>query len=67
MSSTLKLMRKAPVMGVLHRGAFDVLANGKGVGSIELYGDTIEISVAPGRHTCKPAKAEIRTENARFR
>ena len=51
MSATLKLTRKAPVMEVVHRGTFDVLVDGKGVGSIESDGDTIETPVAPGRHT----------------
>ena len=51
MSVTLKLTRKAPVMEVIHRGTFDVLVDGKRVGSIESDGDTIETPVAPGRHT----------------
>jgi hypothetical protein len=51
MSATLKLTRKAPVMEVIHRGTFDVLVDGKRVGSIESDGDTIETPVAPGRHT----------------
>lgn len=51
MSATLKLSRKAPVMEVIHRGTFDVSVDGKRVGSIESDGDTIEIPVAPGRHT----------------
>jgi hypothetical protein len=38
-------------MEVLHRGTFEVLVDGEGVGSIELNGDTIETPVAPGRHT----------------
>jgi hypothetical protein len=36
MSATLKLTRKAPVMEVNHRGTFDVLVDGKRVGSIEI-------------------------------
>lgn len=53
MSVTLKLIRKAPVMEVQHRGTFDALVDAKGAGSIESDGGTIETPVAPGRHTLK--------------
>lgn len=46
-SATLKLTRKAPVMEVVHRGTFDVVVDGKRVGSIESDGDTIETRTAP--------------------
>jgi hypothetical protein len=49
MSATLKLTHKA--IGVeVRRGAFDVLVDGKRVGSVEMN-DTIETPVEPGRHT----------------
>jgi hypothetical protein len=51
MSATLKLTRRAPVKEVVHRRTFDVLVDGKRVGSIESDGDTIETPVARGRHT----------------
>jgi len=51
MSATLEMTRKAPVMEVVHRGTFDVLVDGKRVGSIESDGDITETPVAPGCHT----------------
>ena len=49
MSATLKLTHKA--IGVeVRRGTFDVLVDGKRVGSVEMN-DTIETPVEPGRHT----------------
>src|ERR1035437_6168904 len=51
MSATLKLTRNAPVMEI-RRGTFDVLVDGKRVGSFELH-DTFETPVAPGRQTLK--------------
>ena len=48
-SATLKLTHKA--IGVeVRRGTFDVLVDGKRVGSVEMN-DTIETPVEPGRHT----------------
>lgn len=49
MAATLKLTHKA--IGVeVRRGTFDVVLDGKRVGSLELN-DTIETPVEPGRHT----------------
>ena len=49
MSATLKLTHKA--IGVeVRRGTFDVLVDGKRVGSVEMN-NTIEIPVEPGQHT----------------
>jgi hypothetical protein len=49
MAATLKLTHKA--IGVeVRRGTFDVVLDGKRVGSLELN-DTFETSVEPGRHT----------------
>ena len=49
MSATLRITHKA--IGVeVRRGTYDVLVDGKPVGSIEMN-DTIEIPVEPGRHT----------------
>jgi hypothetical protein len=48
-SATLRITHKA--IGVeVRRGTYDVLVDGKPVGSIEMN-DTIEIPVEPGRHT----------------
>jgi hypothetical protein len=47
--ATIKLTRQT--IGVeVRRGTFDVLVDGKRVGSIEMD-DTLEMHVAPGRHT----------------
>ncbi len=49
MSVTLKLTHKA--IGVeVRRGTYDVVVDGKRVGSLELN-DTLETPVEPGRHT----------------
>ncbi len=49
MTATLKISHKA--IGVeVRRGTFDVLVDGKPVGSVEMN-DTIETPVEPGRHT----------------
>jgi hypothetical protein len=49
MSATLKLTHKA--MGAeVRRGAYDVVADGDRVGSVEMNG-SIEIPIEPGRHT----------------
>jgi len=48
-TATLKISHKA--IGVeVRRGTFDVLVDGKPVGSVEMN-DTIETPVEPGRHT----------------
>jgi hypothetical protein len=48
-TATLKLTRK-PIGVEVRRGTFDVVVDGKDVGSIELH-DTIEMPVEAGRHT----------------
>ena len=49
MPATLKVSHKA--IGVeVRRGPFDVLVDGKRVGSVEMN-DTLETPVEPGRHT----------------
>jgi hypothetical protein len=48
-SATLKLTHKA-IGAEVRRGTFDVLIDGKRVGSVEMN-DTIETPVEPGRHT----------------
>lgn len=48
MSATLKVTHK--VIGAeVRRGTFDVLADGRRAGSVELHG-TFEMPVEPGRH-----------------
>jgi hypothetical protein len=49
MSATLKLTHKA-IGAEVRRGAYDVVLDGKRVGSVEMN-DTVEIPVEPGRHT----------------
>lgn len=51
MSATLKLTHKATGVEV-RRGAYEVLVDGVAAGSVEMN-DTIEIPIAPGRHTLK--------------
>lgn len=48
-SATLRLSHKATGVEV-RRGTYDVLVDGKRVGSVEMN-DTIEMRVEPGRHT----------------
>jgi hypothetical protein len=48
-TATLKLTRK-PIGVEVRRGMFDVLVDGKHVGSIELH-NTIEMPVEAGRHS----------------
>src|SRR6516164_711384 len=48
-SATLKLSHKA-IGAEVRRGTFDVLVDGKHVGSVEMN-DTIETPLEPGRHT----------------
>jgi len=49
MSATLKLTHKA-IGAEVRRGAYDVVVDDQRVGSVEMN-DTIEVPVAPGRHT----------------
>lgn len=49
MAATLKLTHKA--IGVeVRRGPYDIVVDGQRAGSLEMN-DTIEIPIAPGRHT----------------
>jgi hypothetical protein len=43
---------------LFHRGTFDVLVDGKSVGSLESDGDTIETPVTPCVTRCKSANAD---------
>ena len=65
MSATLNLTRKAPVVEI-RRGTFDVLVDGKRVGSIESDGDTIETPVAPGRHTLQVREGRYSSRELSF-
>ena len=49
MPATLKLTHKA-IGAEVRRGTFDILVDGKHVGSVEMNG-TLETPVEPGRHT----------------
>lgn len=51
MSATLKLIREG--VGIeLRRGTFDVLVDGRSVGSIERH-DAVEVPIDPGHHTVR--------------
>jgi hypothetical protein len=51
MPATLQLTHKA-IGAEVRRGAYDVVVDGKRVGSVEMNG-TIERSLEPGRHTLR--------------
>jgi hypothetical protein len=54
MSATLRLMRAG--FGIeLRRGTFDVLVDGRNVGTIEMNGRT-DVRVSPGHHTLQLRK-----------
>lgn len=64
MSATLKLTREG--IGIeLRRGTYDVLVDGKSVGSIELHG-TIDKTIAPGRHTLRIRRGRYSSRNSNF-
>lgn len=64
MSATVKLTRS--LIGVqVRRGSFDVLVDGKGVGSIDAH-DTIETQVEPGRHTLQVRYGRYSSRTAAF-
>ena len=50
MPATLKVTHVVPVIMDFHRGPFEVVVDGKRVGSVE-RGKTFEAPVEPGRHT----------------
>jgi len=66
MPATLELTRKAPVMELQHRGTFDVLVDGKRVGSIKSDGNKIETPVAPGRHTLQVSEGRYSSRELSF-
>jgi hypothetical protein len=50
-SATLRVTRQG--VGIeLRRGEFEVLVDGKSVGSVQ-YGETVETPLEPGRHTLR--------------
>ena len=52
MSATLRLTRRG--LGIeLRRGQFEISVDGKDVGSLLEYGDTVETPLEPGRHTLR--------------
>ncbi|MFZ0380345.1 MAG: hypothetical protein WCD11_10630 [Solirubrobacteraceae bacterium] len=64
MPATLKLTREGFGME-LHRGTFDVLVDGKRVGSIEWRAE-MEIPVEPGHHTLQVRKARYSSRDRAF-
>ncbi len=50
MAATLQLLRETNLVMELRRGTFDVVVDGKGVGSIDSH-QTIEVPIEPGHHT----------------
>jgi hypothetical protein len=62
--ATLKLIREG--VGIeLRRGTFDVLVDGKSVGSIELH-STVEAAIAPGSHTLKIRRGRYSSRDCMF-
>ena len=49
MTATLKMTHKA-IGAEVRRGTYDIVIDGQRAGSVEMN-DTIEIPIAPGRHT----------------
>jgi hypothetical protein len=64
MSATLKLTRQGVGLE-LRRGTFNILVDGKHVGSIELH-DTIETPVEPGHHTLQIHKGRYSSRDLTF-
>ena len=64
MAATLKLTREAFGME-LRRGTFDVLLDGKSIGSIE-WQDSIETSVEPGTHSLQIRKGRYSSRDRTF-
>jgi hypothetical protein len=62
--ATLKLTRHLIGVGV-RRGPFDIVVDGKRVGSIEAH-DTIEAPVEPGRHTLQVRKGQNSSRTQTF-
>ena len=50
MAATLQLLRETNLVMELRRGTFDVVVDGKGVGSIDSH-QMIEVPIEPGHHT----------------
>jgi hypothetical protein len=49
----------------LHRGTFDVVVDGKIVGSIDMH-DTMEAPVEPGRHTLQVREGRYSSRDVAF-
>lgn len=64
MSATLRLTRQGVGME-LRRGTFDIMVDGKRVGSIELH-DSLETPVEPGRHTLQVRKGRYSSPDLTF-
>lgn len=64
MSATLRLTRQGVGME-LRRGTFDIIVDGKSVGSIELH-DSLETPVEPGRHTLQVRKGRYSSPDLTF-
>jgi hypothetical protein len=58
MAATLRLIREG-VGTELQRGTFEVVVDGKSVGTIQRH-DTVEVPVEPGRHTLQIRKGGSR-------
>jgi hypothetical protein len=63
-SATLKLIREG-VGAELRRGTFDVLVDGKNVGTIERH-DTVEVPIEPGRHSLQVRKGRYSSPDVSF-
>jgi hypothetical protein len=63
-AATLRLIREG-VGTELQRGTFDVVVDGKSVGSIERH-DTVEVPIDPGRHTLQVRKGRYSSPAVTF-
>jgi hypothetical protein len=64
-SATLRVTREV-VFGIeLRRGRFEILIDGKSVGSLE-YHETVETPLEPGRHTIRIRKGRYSSRDHSF-
>jgi hypothetical protein len=63
-SATLKLIREG-VGTELRRGTFDVLVDGRLIGTIERH-DAVEVPIDPGRHTLQVRKGRYSSPDLSF-
>lgn len=65
MSATLRVTHELNFGIELRRGQFEVLVDGKTVGSVEIH-DTLETPVEPGTHTIRISKGRYSSRELSF-